>query len=409
MPKFSAFTPFGQLRFSSAPSYVEQWYKLLPRLWGTHLDFTQVGTYDEELLYAVARMFALMQAELEHASNQKLPLKCYDLLSKQELDYQLTPGPNDSILTRQQALAAAMALTRGAYASNVVNVLKLLLGTGFLCYLPNPASTPTVYPASPGSGPGAFKDVRVPAKFLQTVDPIDALYGGGGATWVAYQALDTTSLPTITWSAGATFSAAHGTQPAQTVLPTSVNANGFYFMCTTSGTTGTTEPAWPSSVGSTVTDGSVVWTCVATIAPALVTGDVVVVDAGNTNRMERVTVTGVANTPPSGSNATPGYLYFQATFQNSHDVGARMTTGTFPYWWSTQRANFIVLRTPPASDPPTRQKVNALLAKLLRAVDVWSIVTPASQTPTGGTVGPLTVGSPMGAVPIGTFNFSNSN
>jgi hypothetical protein len=43
--------------------------------------------------------------------------------------------------------------------------------------------------------------------------------------------------------------------------PTTINQNGNWFQCSTNGTTGLTEPVWPSTVGLTVTDGSVVWTC----------------------------------------------------------------------------------------------------------------------------------------------------
>jgi hypothetical protein len=37
--------------------------------------------------------------------------------------------------------------------------------------------------------------------------------------------------------------------------------NGYYYECTTAGTTGATEPTWPTTAGNTVVDGSVTWTC----------------------------------------------------------------------------------------------------------------------------------------------------
>jgi hypothetical protein len=40
-----------------------------------------------------------------------------------------------------------------------------------------------------------------------------------------------------------------------------MNENGFYYECTTAGTSGTTEPVWPTTIGATVTDGTAVWTC----------------------------------------------------------------------------------------------------------------------------------------------------
>jgi hypothetical protein len=44
------------------------------------------------------------------------------------------------------------------------------------------------------------------------------------------------------------------------VLP--ARQNGYYFVCTTAGVSGGTEPVWPSTVGATVTDNTVVWTCI---------------------------------------------------------------------------------------------------------------------------------------------------
>jgi len=40
-----------------------------------------------------------------------------------------------------------------------------------------------------------------------------------------------------------------------------INPNGFRYECTTAGTTAGVEPVWPTTIGTTVADGSAVWTC----------------------------------------------------------------------------------------------------------------------------------------------------
>lgn len=465
--QFSAFSSFGFFEFSGEPSLHEQFYDMLPALWGTQHDMSNEGTYEEAKLFATSGMCALMLTELKHAGNQFNPLTAYDLLPLLENDYLLSPGPKDGVVDRQNAVAAAMLLPGGAKVSNVVNALKKSVGAAFIAYLPNPAQntlTPwsantaysafetaipltgptrtffvtvtggtsgpteplwplvtgeavldgtvlwsclgaqaaqTVFPADPGNGPGKFSSTQDSAKFLRLVDPVATI----GTGWVAYTALDPTTLPSITWSPGASFSV------GQSVLPTLKNANGLFFSCSLAGSTGTTEPLWAGVVGDTIVDGSVTWTCVATVAPSLAPGDVVVVDPGNTSRMETVTVLAVANILPVAFNCSPGQanLFFQADFTRSHDVDTPMTTGHVPYWWSTQRLNYVVLGQGLAVDAVTRAKVDRLLGKALRATDIWAIVQPSSTTPTGGTVGPLSAGMPMGCVPIGTIPFVNSN
>lgn len=45
-------------------------------------------------------------------------------------------------------------------------------------------------------------------------------------------------------------------------------ANGYRYECTVAGTSGSTAPTWPTTVNSTVADGSVTWKCIATTLPA---------------------------------------------------------------------------------------------------------------------------------------------
>lgn len=64
-----------------------------------------------------------------------------------------------------------------------------------------------------------------------------------------------------TWAATTAYSVGVFVQP-----PT---ANGFYYKCTaSSGSSGGSPPAFPTTIGSTVTDGSVTWTCWGTLSGA---------------------------------------------------------------------------------------------------------------------------------------------
>ncbi len=59
-----------------------------------------------------------------------------------------------------------------------------------------------------------------------------------------------------------------GTWAANTVYVASVSEvvpvtwNGYYFLCTAGGTSGSSEPVWAAAVGATTNDNGVVWTCV---------------------------------------------------------------------------------------------------------------------------------------------------
>lgn len=86
--------------------------------------------------------------------------------------------------------------------------------------------------------------------------------GARGNLYVSFQ--DTSQLPSgmtsvisgVTWTATQTWVT---TPPSSYVVPTV--ANGFYYKCTVAGTGGSSQPTWPTTVGTTVTDGTATFTC----------------------------------------------------------------------------------------------------------------------------------------------------
>lgn len=49
------------------------------------------------------------------------------------------------------------------------------------------------------------------------------------------------------------------------VRASSLQASGLVFQCTTAGTSSSTQPAWPTDIGSTITDGTVVWKAISSV------------------------------------------------------------------------------------------------------------------------------------------------
>lgn len=97
-------------------------------------------------------------------------------------------------------------------------------------------------------GGTAFWDGNVGTKWATTD-------GGASGASVPTSADDVffTAKPAPTWQASTAYILTNIVSP--------VTGNGFHYECTTAGTTGSTEPTWPTVVGNTVTDGTVVWTC----------------------------------------------------------------------------------------------------------------------------------------------------
>ncbi|ROL55630.1 hypothetical protein D9V84_11270, partial [Bacteroidetes/Chlorobi group bacterium Naka2016] len=61
------------------------------------------------------------------------------------------------------------------------------------------------------------------------------------------------------WAASTAYSVGNIVKPT--------TATGYWYKCTTAGTSGTTEPTWPTQRGQTVSDNTVVWTCISSEEP----------------------------------------------------------------------------------------------------------------------------------------------
>lgn len=78
----------------------------------------------------------------------------------------------------------------------------------------------------------------------------------------------TTPAPTIVPAQASASARANTTAYALGAYVTPATPNGFYYKATAAGTSGGTIPTYPTTVGGTVTDGTVTWTCAGKTAPA---------------------------------------------------------------------------------------------------------------------------------------------
>ena len=225
-----------------------------------------------------------------------------------------------------------------------------------------------------------------------------------------------------------------------------VPANGYAYVCTTAGTTAGAQPDWPPMPGLSISDGSLVWTCTG-LQQTVVTGETSSIDVAIPTVWPPVTdvpigflvqpstenglyyactTTGITSvsepTWPTVNGVTiqdggvtwtcQGFIgavrQFTAIFQEPHDAGATVTTMSWPFQWSTQRFNFVVVNSLAAVNANLRRQVNVFMAKAMRGVSEWSIVEPATVTALGGTLGPFALSSsPIGTVPLGLFAFND--
>lgn len=102
-----------------------------------------------------------------------------------------------------------------------------------------------------------------------------------------------------------TWQASHAYSSGAYVIPTTFGSisgqTGKIFKCTTAGTSGSSQPTWPTSAGGTVTDGGVTWTEITNLFQA---GTITGLEISG-NNYSRVAVTANSTNFPNASNAEP--------------------------------------------------------------------------------------------------------
>lgn len=381
------------LRLTSKDPPGLAFYRGIKQGYGPRYDFTPesesgIPNHAEASAYARAMALARAQNSVTRAGNQYNANRAWDLLLAQAKDWSVVPTANDTMPSLQAKIAAKQLLAKGANFSAVVQGLRAILGSNLIAYRPFATAEITVYPAWPSAAARQKANPTLPLPTTKTcalVDPIGTL---GAPITVTYANLDplagevdlaqgdvvmvqpentalsekvtvlaaTKALP---WAASTAY--AFG----DLVLPDT--ATGFYMKCVVAGTSGVGEPVFPTDIGETIDDNGMVWECFGT---------------------------------------TPAPRTFTGVFQSGHDVGATVTTMSWPYQWSTQHLVLIVVSLAAAVDAETRRQVNEFMASATRGVGQWAIVQPSSSTAIGGTVGPFALdASPIGTVPLGAFAY----
>ncbi len=158
MPAFSAFTPFGALRFSSRPSHGEQIYREMVKSLGSGKNYSDdFDSLAMARVYANAMVFGACKYSIERAGNQFRPSRALELLPALEAEYGVIPDPSATISERRSELAVAMRVARGAKRSNVEAVMTELFGADFVEYF-------TVPVADAETTTGSFTDFGVYVK-----------------------------------------------------------------------------------------------------------------------------------------------------------------------------------------------------------------------------------------------------
>jgi hypothetical protein len=186
---------------------------------------TTAGSRAEAITYADSMAIARAQLTVERVKNQLDPLLTQEMLPVYEAAYGLVPGPDDSIHTREHALAATMLIAAGARYTAVTASLAAALGSDFLAYRVTPQSEAINFPADPSAanGPCKWTDKAKAPELVRIATAITVI---GSPVRVPYTALNPS--PAFSILAGDTIVVSvNNIGLAERVIITAVGANSF--------------------------------------------------------------------------------------------------------------------------------------------------------------------------------------
>ncbi len=193
MPLFSAFTPFGMLEFSAAPSSAEVAYLGLVKSLGggVAMDFSE-GSHNRASAYAKAMAVGAAECAIRRAGNELHPETSYEMLPIHEKNLGIVANYNDSTPTRRAVAGAKNKARRGSRPESLYSALTTLLGTDFVDVYSVPRTSATKWPSTVGAAPALYARTDIAAKTLKITDPIAPDFATSGVVTVPYTNWDTT-------------------------------------------------------------------------------------------------------------------------------------------------------------------------------------------------------------------------
>jgi len=133
MPFNDAFGFFGHYAFSSKPTHGRSIYESMSEGMGDsyNQDFNGLNS---ARLYANAICMATAQYQIDRAFNNRDVSKATEMIGELEKDYQVTPGPSDTLKQRRDFLSAIIMVSKGNSQGVVERALRTVLGTDFISY-----------------------------------------------------------------------------------------------------------------------------------------------------------------------------------------------------------------------------------------------------------------------------------